>query len=302
MPRTRCGARRGLITFAKNPVLLPLLSIIVPTLNQAKFIAQTLASIVGQCWPRTEIIVIDGGSKDGTADVVRSFGSVITHFVSEPDRGQADAINKGFRLAKGDLLAWLNSDDYYLPAMMREVAPILGDGTSPRLAYGGTIAYFEQTKETKLWSAPAFDREALRNRALIYQPSAVWTRALWEKTGELDVNQHFTLDWDWFLRASEHGDFTAIDAPLSVYRFHADHKTGSGNPKRNQEICAFVEKHAGLEWGAAFRDVAAALPTFVPGLARLKRLGLYRWRQLFYRGLYRRHGGKVKVALSQLSV
>jgi glycosyltransferase involved in cell wall biosynthesis len=278
----------------------PLLSVVVPTLNQAPFIAQTLASIVGLCWPRTEIIVIDGGSTDGTAEIVRRFGGAITHFISEPDRGQADAINKGFRLAKGDLLAWLNSDDYYLPAIMDRVAPLLGDGRAPRLAYGGTIALFEESQETKFWPAPKFDREALKTRALIYQPSAVWTRALWELTGDLNVDQHFTLDWDWFLRASAHGEFTRLDEPLSIYRFHAGHKTGSGSPQRAQEICAFVERHAGPEWGAAFRDVAAALPKLGPGLDRLKRLGLFRWRTLFYRQLYKSHRGKVKVALSQL--
>ncbi len=282
--------------------MIPLLSIIVPTLNQSQFIAQTLASIVGQCWPRTEIIVIDGGSTDGTREVVERFGGAITHFVSEPDRGQADAINKGFRHAKGDLLAWLNSDDYYLPAVMDKVAPLLGDGREPRLVYGGTIALNEVRGDTALWPAPPFSREDLKTRAFIYQPSAFWTRALWEKTGELNIEQHFTLDWDWFLRASEHCEFEQVRKPLSVYRFHEGHKTGSGNPKRAQEICAFVEKHAGPEWGAAFRDVAAELPALGPGLARLKKLGLFRWRTLFYRRLYKKHGAKVKVALSQLSV
>src|SRR5262245_28017891 len=99
----------------------PLVSIVVPTLNQAAYIGQTLASMVGQCWPRMEIIVVDGGSTDGTADVVREFGSAVTHFISEPDRGQGDAINKGFRLATGQILAWLNSDDYYLPGVLGPV-------------------------------------------------------------------------------------------------------------------------------------------------------------------------------------
>ena len=279
-----------------------LFSVVVPTLNQGRYIRQTLASIVGQCWPRAEIIVVDGGSNDDTADIVRSFGSAITHFVSEPDKGQADAINKGFRLASGNLLAWLNSDDYYLPAIFHRIAPCLGDGTEPRAAYGGTVAYFEESGKFSSWQAPAFDAEALKSRALIYQPSAFWTRELWNRAGELDIAQHFTLDWDWFLRASRHCAFTQIPEPLSVYRFHADHKTGSGNPRRTAEICAFVDKHAGPEWGAAFRDVAAALPTLGPGLDRLKRWGLFRWRRWFFRKLYAQHGAKVKVALSQLRV
>jgi glycosyltransferase involved in cell wall biosynthesis len=280
----------------------PLVSIVVPTLNQAGFIAQTLASIAGQCCPRIEVIVVDGGSTDGTAEVVKRFGSLVTRFISEPDRGQADAINKGFRAAQGDILAWLNSDDYYLPAIIDRIAPMLGSGNEPRLAYGGTVAYFQERQETTIWRAPRFDREVLKTKALIYQPSAFWTRALWEATGELNIAQHFTLDWDWFLRASAHSDFQRIDEPLSVYRFHENHKTGSGNPRRNEEICAFVERHAGAEWGAAFREVSAELTTLGPGLDRLKRFGLFRWRKLFYRALYKKHGAKVKVALSQLRV
>jgi len=113
----------------------PLISIVVPTLNQARFIEQTLASITGQNWPRTELIVIDGGSTDGTREIVQRFP--VAHFVSEPDRGQADAINKGMRLAKGDILAWLNSDDYYLPLAFSRVVAALGDLSKPRLVYGG---------------------------------------------------------------------------------------------------------------------------------------------------------------------
>ncbi len=282
--------------------MTPLLSIIVPTLNQSRFIAQTLDSIIAQRWPRTEIIVVDGGSTDGTHEVVRSFGNEIAHFISEPDRGQADAINKGFRLATGDLLAWLNSDDFYLPGTVEKIAPLLGDGSELRLAYGGTRALADATGSMTDWPAPPFSREDLQTRALIYQPSAFWTRVLWERTGELDVAQHFTLDWDWFLRASAHCDFQRIEQPLSVYRFHEGHKTGSGNPKRAAEICAFVEKHAGAEWGAAFRAVAAELPSLTRWLPRLKKCGLYPLRTFLFRQLYKAHGAKVKVALSQLSV
>jgi hypothetical protein len=166
--------------------------------------------------------------------------------------------------------------------------------------HGGTIGHFAATKETKLWSGVKVDREQLRTRDYIYQPSAFWTRALWEKTGEIDISLHYIMDWNWFFRASEHCDFIPVEAPLSVYLFHAGHKTSSGGSRRNAEVCAFVEANAGPEWGAAFRDVAAALSTLTPGLARLKRFGLFRWRTLFYRRLYRAHGAKVKVALSQL--
>ena len=282
--------------------MTPTFSIVVPTLNQARFIGQTLASIAGQNWPGLEIIVIDGGSTDGTADVVKQFGAAISHFVSEPDRGQGDAINKGMALARGEILAWLNSDDFYLPGIFSRVAEALGGGDEMRVAHGATIAWFEGRNETRYWPATDRPKELLATRACIYQPSAFWTRAVWEKTGPLNLDYSFVLDWDWFLRASRHCEFITLDAPLSMYRFHDAHKTSSGSPRRAEEICAFVERHAGAEWGAAFREVAAELEPLGRSLDRLKQRGLYRFRKWFHPGLYRRHGEKVKVALSQLRV
>ena len=280
----------------------PKFSIVVPTLNQARFIGQTLASIAGQAWLGTEIIVVDGGSTDGTAEVVRRFGSAITHFISEPDRGQGDAINKGMALAKGGVLAWLNSDDFYLPNIFERVAAALGDSQEMRVAHGATIAWFEGRNETRYWRAAAGAKELLATRAAIYQPSAFWTRAAWEKTGPLNLDYSFVLDWDWFLRASRHCEFVTLEAPLSIYRFHDAHKTSSGSPRRTAEICDFIERHSGAAWGAAFRDVAGELEPLGRSLDRLKQRGLYRFRKWFHPRLYRRHGEKVKVALSQLRV
>src|SRR6266853_4626931 len=128
--------------------MAPLISIVVPTRNQAAFIEQTLASIVGQNWPRLELIVVDGGSTDGTQEIVRRYP--VQHFISEPDRGQAEAINKGFRLAKGDVLAWLNSDDYYLPLTLARAVAALGDTTAPPLIYGNCLLWYEQADRAQV--------------------------------------------------------------------------------------------------------------------------------------------------------
>lgn len=280
----------------------PLISIVVPTLNQGRFIEQTLASIAGQMWPRLEIIVIDGGSTDETRAIVERCSAHVTHFISEPDRGQADAINKGMRLAKGDVLAWLNSDDYYLPLTLSRAVAALGDTSRPALTYGGCLAVWENSARAAAWQTPAWDRELLRTRAHLYQPSTFWTRALWEKTGELDPQWHYVLDWEFFLRAAEHCEFTPLSSLLSIYRFHQGHKSSSGHQRRTEEILTMIDRHAGPEWTAAYRDVAAQLDTFPASLDRLKRWGLFRFRTLLHRDLYSRHGGKVKVALSQLHV
>lgn len=281
----------------------PLVSIIVPTLNQAPFIEETIASIAGQNWPQVEIIVIDGGSTDGTHEIVERWHAQITHFVSEPDRGQADAINKGMRLAQGDVLAWLNSDDFYLPLALSRAVAALGDVTQPRLVYGSCLRLFQEAGRGEIARAVPFDRERLAHRDLIDQPSAFWTRALWEKAGELNERHRFVLDWEWWLRASAHGEFCVVNDVLSVYRFHSAHKTGSGSARRAEEICELVRAHAAPSWAAAFDAVAARLPSLTASWRRCaNRRGLWSLHRLRHADLYARHGRKVDAAFSQLHV
>jgi glycosyltransferase involved in cell wall biosynthesis len=282
--------------------MAPLVSIVVPTLNQGAFIEQTLASIAGQRWPRLEVIVIDGGSTDETAAIVERYRDVVTHFVSEPDRGQADAINKGFRVAKGDILAWLNSDDMYLPCTLQKVVPHLPEPTKPGLVHGGVLLFWEGQPRAAAWKPIPDTREKIKVCAAVYQPTAFWTRALWEETGELNVEYHFALDWDWFARALEHCDFAVLQDLLSIYRFHPAHKSSSGSSRRTKETLEMVERLASPEWVAAFHDVAAQLETLPASLAWLRRNHLYWLRKFVHRDLYRRHGAKVKMALSQLHV
>lgn len=279
----------------------PLVSIVVPTLNQAAFIEQTLASIVGQNWPRLELIVVDGGSTDGTREIVERYAAHLAHFVSEPDRGQADAINRGMRLATGDILAWLNSDDFYLPLAIARAAAALGEVARPRLVYGGCLLWYEVEGRAFVVHPGAFDRAALTTSSFIYQPSAFWTRALWEKAGPLDESKHFVLDWEWWLRASPQGEFMATDDCLSVYRFHAAHKTGSGSPRRTEEILALVEQHAAPEWVAAFRAVARQLPALEWSFRHCAgRSGFWALRTLRHLDLYARYGRRVDHAFGQL--
>lgn len=270
-------------------------------MNQGRFIEQTLASIAAQRWLRLEVLVIDGGSTDETAQVVERYRDLVTHFVSEKDRGQADAINKGFRLAKGDVLAWLNSDDMYLPCTFAKVAPRLGSPASPALVHGAVLAFWEGQARAQTWMPVSDARERLKTTAAINQPTAFWTRALWEKTGELNADYHYVLDWDWFARASAHAELTALPELLALYRFHGAHKSSSGQNRRTDEILALIGRLS-PDWLPAFSDVAAQLETLPASLAWLRRNRLYWLRKLIHRDLYSRHGGKVKVALSQLHV
>jgi glycosyltransferase involved in cell wall biosynthesis len=275
----------------------PLISIVVPSFNQGRFIEQTLASVAGQCWPRLELIVVDGGSTDETREVVERYRHVVTHFISEPDRGQADAINKGFRLAEGDILAWLNSDDFYLPCTLQKIALALGDWRAPALATGGVLCMFEGKAQAQAFLPFSFDPAAMRTRDRMFQAATFWTRGLWEKTGELNPDYHYVLDWDWFLRASAHCGFTPVEDFLSVYRFHAGHKSSRGDDRRTREILDFIERNAPPEWSAAYRDVVENLEALKAARAHPSLLNRRRTH-----ALYRKHGDRVKVALAQLGV
>jgi glycosyltransferase involved in cell wall biosynthesis len=281
----------------------PLISIIVPSFDQGCYIEETITSILGQSYPRIELIVIDGGSTDETGTIIQKYADSISYYVSEPDRGQADAINKGFRAAKGEILAWLNSDDMYMPGALEKIANAIGDASQPRFVYGGCLTFGQGRAYAKAYMPPEFDAELLSYRLYINQAASFWTRSLWEKTGELNEEYHYILDWDWFFRASKHCAFTPLRQFLSLYRYHEMHKTGTGGTVRRKEIVRLVEAIGGKDWAAAYRDAEAQFDPLREGLAKLRKFRLFRWRRFFFPQLYFRHGAKrLETALSQFSV
>jgi glycosyltransferase involved in cell wall biosynthesis len=267
----------------------PLVSIVIPSFNQGNFLEQTLVSILGQNYQNKEIIVIDGGSNDQTLEILEKYSSVIDYYVSEPDNGQADAINKGFRLAKGDILAWLNSDDMYLPCTLSKIASILGISKEPKLIYGGCLLFSEGGTYTEGRLPPQFDADKLTYYDYIEQSSTFWTRSLWEAVGELNESYKYTLDWDWFIRASKVSQFTPIRDYFSLYRFHENHKTSTGGTERKEEIVKIVEAYASEQWSEVYRDLYRRTTNLRVGFKRLMKLRLYRFRQLFYPKLYLKH-------------
>ncbi len=281
---------------------VPKISVVVPSFNQGAYIEQTLSSILGQGWPRLELIVIDGGSTDQTIRVVDKYRHAISYFVSEKDEGQADAINKGFRVATGDIFAWLNSDDVYLPCSLQTAAAYLGSAKEPALITGGVLCMGQGVALSGAFFPPPFDPVAIRSRDRNFQAATFWTRSLWESAGELNASYRYVLDWEWFIRAAQHCTFITIDEFLAIYRVHLAHKTSSRDPKRINEIIRVIDQYAGPEWGAAYRDVAANFEQLTIGLARLRRFGLLPLKTIFFRDLYRHHGARVKTALAQITV
>lgn len=265
-------------------------SIVVPSFNQGKFLGQTLASVLAQGDVDIELIVVDGGSTDGTVEVVRRFSSRISTFICESDGGQAEAINKGMRLATGHVLGWLNSDDMYFPDILRQAAGAIGDPTKPSFVYGDALLYNEEKGSAGIHQVPKFDRNRLCHDDFLVQPSCFWTRKLWDLTGELDESLHFMLDWDWFLRASRHVAFAHVQDLWSLYRIHSGHKTGRQRDARRREVVDLVERYATEDMASAVRDVAPIADQLRSTCQSLSKWHLHRLRWLLFPKLYLRHG------------
>lgn len=268
----------------------PLISIVIPSFNQGQFIEQAITSVVGQNYPRIELIIVDGGSTDNTAEIVNKYQDHIHHFISEPDRGQADAINKGFRMARGEIMGWLNTDDMYLPCTFSRVAAIIESPSKPNLVYGGCLHFYQGTTHTYGFLPPDFDENQLTYHDYLAQPSTFWTKALWDVTGALNESYHYVLDWEWFLRASQFCRFTPIKDYLSIYRMHPGHKSGTGKDKRQEEIMHIIKTYAREDWQEAYRTIYRQLPSFRKNLHRLWRLKLHWLRYVLYPHLYLKYG------------
>lgn len=278
---------------------LPKISVVVPSLNQGHFIEETITSVLGQNYPNLELLVIDGGSTDHTIDILRRYEASLHYWVTERDSGQAEAINKGFRRATGDILCWLNSDDVFLPCALTKAVNAFTSISEPQLVYGGCLRFTVGTPNTHGILPAPFDAERLTYDDYLEQPSTFWTRRLWEIVGGLNEELVYTLDWDWFIRASKVCQFIPCNEFLSLFRFYDTHKTSSKSVERQQEIVHIVNTYASEAWAAAYNDVYRQIIPLRKWLRRLEKWHLHRLRYLFYPQLYLKHGRfRIDTALS----
>ncbi|MDP9041689.1 MAG: glycosyltransferase [Bacteroidota bacterium] len=221
------------------------ISLITPSFNQAQYIEQTILSVIGQNYPDLEYIVMDGGSTDGSVDLIKKYEDKLTYWVSEKDNGQSQAINNGFKKATGDIFLWLNSDDMLLPGsfnMMNDQVARQGDGI-----YYGNCIHFAETDKLSTWGSNALNagkRFDLRDMDYIIQPASFWSRKVYEEVGPLNETLHFSFDWDWFLRARlKKIPFYPLNKAVCLYRFHDAHKTGQGAEKRQYELLSIYQNY-----------------------------------------------------------
>jgi glycosyltransferase involved in cell wall biosynthesis len=235
------------------PTKAPLVSIVTPSFNQAAFIEATIESVLAQDYPQIEYLIVDGGSTDGTLDILRRYGGRV-RWISEPDGGQADAINKGFRLTRGMVLAWLNADDVYALQAVSRAVRTLQAHPQAALLYGR--AEFIDRAGRRIGPCThvePFDLQRLIHQIdFIVQPATFFRRESFMQVGELDTSLRYCLDYDLWIRLALRYPVHYLPEVLAHARIYPETKTASGGMERLDEIEHMIRRYGRRRLPALF--------------------------------------------------
>lgn len=202
----------------------PLVSIVTPSYNQADYLEQTIRSVLEQDYPRVEYIVVDGGSTDGSAEIIEKYGDRLAFWVSEKDAGQAEAINKGLARATGEIVAWLNSDDFYFPGAVAAAMKAFEAHPEAGLIYGDTLAVDEEGDFIHFPKYAQWSLEDMLTFHIIGQPAVFMRREVLLKAGFLDPSFHFLLDHHLWIRMASRAPMVYVPERWAAGRFHESAK------------------------------------------------------------------------------
>ncbi len=228
----------------------PRISVVTPSYNQAAFLEETIRSVLLQGYPNLEYIVIDGASADGSKAIIERYAPWLSYWVSEPDRGQSHAINKGFVRSTGAIMAWLNSDDTYEPGALKAVAGKFSSEVRPDVVYGNANIVDEKSRVIREIRSVPFNRMAFYYGTInLHQASIFWTRDLFRKSGKIEEELRFAMDTNlWHRFAALGAEFEFARKTLSNFRWHEESKSASRDPGFNAESAASLLKHAGIRY------------------------------------------------------
>lgn len=268
----------------------PVISVVTPSYNQGEFLEETLVSVLSQEGDFSlDYLVIDGGSTDRSLDTIRNFAEQIENgkwpihcrgirfrWVSESDRGQADAVMKGFRLAEGEILAWLNSDDVYLPGTLQIVSSFFREHSETDLLYGGAYYCDSSGVIDGRYPTSEFDLMKLAWFNFFCQPSTFFRKQVFEAVGGLDCSLHYALDYDLFIRIAKRFSCRYIPEMLSKYRLHEQAKTVRNETLKDNhdETLSIALKNynwapVNLVYGSCYYRCLSHWPDWLPGIKPL---------------------------------
>lgn len=225
----------------------PLVSIVTPSYNQGRFLEQTICSVLDQDYPNIEYLVIDGGSTDESIEILKKYHEQLAYWVSEPDRGQAHAINKGIRRANGTFLGWLNADDILVPDAVSKVVKAFMDFPTIDVVYG----HLERIDENgKLIPTPILPKDKVEfniklviGECVVNQPGSFWRKQIMDKTGLLDETLHYGLDYEYWIRLALAGaQFKRLPDTLALFRLSDSSKTVGQTAKLALEQLQIIDR------------------------------------------------------------
>jgi glycosyltransferase involved in cell wall biosynthesis len=250
------------------------ISIVTPSYNQATFLEETMRSVLEQDYPDLEYIVVDGGSTDGSLGIIRKYASRLAWWISEPDQGQTDALNKGFARASGDILAWINSDDTYQPGAIAEAGTYLQAHPEVGMVYGDANLIDEHGAVLGRFPARQTDYQSLmRGSVHIPQQAAFFRADLWRQVGPLDPSFYFAMDYDLWVRLAKVSRLVYHPRLWASFRLHGEGKSVASDDRCYPEMLR-VHRREGGAWLSRLRLKAVLRKVVYAWLPLKLRIGL----------------------------
>jgi glycosyltransferase involved in cell wall biosynthesis len=272
---------------------LPKISIVTPSYNQSAYLEEALLSVKSQDYPRLEHLVVDGASSDGSVEILKKLsgqsGWEHLHWVSERDDGQSDALNKGFQMARGDIVGWLNSDDRYRPGCFQLISDSFSTYRSADVIYGDYTWIDERGRVTCIRREIEFSNFILAYHRILYIPttSTFFRRRIFDEGNAIDTRLHYSMDYDFFLRLASRGyRFQHIPQLLADFRWHQNSKSGSQSEKQLDE-----HNRVAVSNSRILRSLPEGKRRKIALFTLRKIAASLRYAQKFARGYYREQHG-----------
>jgi len=225
--------------------MYPKISIVTVSYNQVEFIETNIKSVIAQNYPNIEHIIIDAGSTDGTLDILQKYDAYL-NWTSEPDKGQSDGLNKGFKKASGEIIAWVNSDDALHENALYEVAKFFKENPDEIAVVGDQMIIDEEDNFIKVVESCPYSYDYLLNHAKgITQNSTFFKKEVFEKIGYLDESLHYAMDHDLFIRIASIKNMPYIPKTLAQFRIQPDAKTAEGGHNFAKDLLSIRKRYNG---------------------------------------------------------
>ncbi|MFW6126519.1 MAG: glycosyltransferase family 2 protein, partial [Chloroflexota bacterium] len=240
--------QRGIIGHTMGPIRF---SVVIPSYNVANYIGDTIDSVLSQDYPHKECVVVDGGSTDGTLEVLRRYGGRV-RWTSEPDKGQSDAINRGLRRSSGDVVTYICADDVYEPGCLSAVADAFSRNPDSKWLFGkcriinttGREVRRYLTAYKEFWQA-RYSYSKLLMLDFIAQPAVFWRREVVDELGLLDVSEHLAMDYEYWLRMGANYEPLFVDQYLAAFRVHPGSKSAVGYSRQARDALRVARRYSG---------------------------------------------------------